>query len=334
LSIVLSVQLKAQSNFVPNGSFEKYNNCPNDFEELDPNCLMWFTPMAKMVVIPPPPYSSNNWGSSDYYNNCNKLKLSVPNNYFGYQIAKSGIAYSGILFLYSPSVLYKDFKEYIEIKLNKKLINSQKYCIEFYYSISGYFDETEYYPIEIGALLTDTLVYRLPGINTQQPQNIYAAPQVKQQLPLIRDTINWIKVNGSFNAKGGEQYLTIGNFQNTDTLKNKNIYLYIDDVKLWYCGRDTTPKPADSMIIPNVFTPNGDGFNDRFVFKNQEQWKFETKIFNRWGNLVFDNNNSENWDGTYRGEKVSAGVYFYFIKAVAIKTGNVKVYRGVVTVLY
>jgi gliding motility-associated-like protein len=231
---------------------------------------------------------------------------------------------------------FVDLKEYIEIHLYKKLSKNKKYCLEFYYSIAErfFYNPNFYYPIELGALITDTIVSRQSGINTQQPQNIYANPQISQQLPQIIDTINWIKVSGSFIAKGGEQYLTIGNFQNTDTLTNKSIYVYIDDVKLWYCGPDTTPQPTGSMIVPNVFTPNGDGYNDIFEYENQEQWEFETQIFSRWGNLVFENKSSENWDGFYKNEKVSPGVYFYVIKAVAIKTGEIRVYRGTVSVLY
>ena len=336
LILVLSFQLKAQFNYVPNYSFEDYYSCPSDGGGIDPKCKYWFTPMSEMSILPPSPYSANNSGSSDYYNVCaTNYHIQVPKNIWGNQYAKTGVAYSGIAFTNEgPSFI--DLKEYIEIKLNNKLSKNKKYCIEYYYSIAERFNyiPNSYYSIELGALVTDTLVSRLSGVNTQQPQNIYANPQVSQQLPQLMDTINWIKVSGSFIAKGGEQYLTIGNFQHTDTLTDKSVYVYIDDVKLWYCGPDTTPQPTDSMIVPNVFTPNADGYNDKFVYKNQEQWEFETQVFNRWGALVFDNGNSENWDGTYQGERVSAGVYFYIIKAVAIKTGEIRVYKGTVTVLY
>ncbi len=171
------------------------------------------------------------------------------------------------------------------------------------------------------------------GVGTPQPQNIITTPQVSQQLPPQKDTINWIKVSGSFIAQGGEQYLTIGNFQLTDTLIDKNVYVYIDDVKLWYCNDDSTIYKADSMEVPNVFTPNDDGYNDRFEYKNQEQWEFETQVFNRWGELVYDNKNSKNWNGYIDGERASSGVYFYVIKAVAIRSGEIRVYRGTVSLI-
>ena len=330
LTFALSINLIAQFNYVPNYSFEKYETCPTLISGVDTFCLNWFTPMSEMNIIPSYPYSDGTGGSSDYYNSCGLVSLSVPKNITGYQYPKNGNAFIGIV-LYS---YIEDYKEYIEVKLNELLLNNKEYCIEFYYSISGYFDNSQYYPIELGALITDTVVSRQSGINTQQPQNIYAIPQISQQLPLVRDTLNWIKVSGSFIAKGGEQYLTIGNFQHTDTLTGKNVYVYIDDVKLYYCGPDTTPKPPDSLIIPNVFTPNDDGYNDKFEYENQEQWEFETQIFGRWGNLVFDNSESENWDGFIKGEKATPGVYYYVIKATAIKTGEIRIYRGTVTVMY
>ncbi len=65
--------------------------------------------------------------------------------------------------------------------------------------------------------------------------------------------------------------------------------------------------------IPNVFTPNGDGFNDKLVAKTSglvEEIKLQ--IFNRNGQMVFSTSEPRiNWDGTYKGSIVSPGVYFY-----------------------
>jgi len=336
LLILCSIQLKAQINLVPNYSFEIYDTCPEGDGYLVPSCESWFTPISKMIVVPPLPYSLNNWGSSDYFNICaNSLYpwVGIPDNFVGTQIPKSGMAYVGFLLIYNiPSI--KNYKEYIETELIEPLQKDKLYCVEFNYSIAEFGNIQNYYPLLIGVLLTDTVVYRISGVGTNQPQNINTIPQISQQLPIGKDTINWLQVSASFIAHGGEKFLTIGNFQQ-DSIFDKNVYVYIDDVTLYYCGPDTTEVPTiDTLIIPNIFTPNEDGINDKFEFKNQEQWNFETQIFNRWGNLVYEDNNSKNWDGFYKGNKVSSGVYFYIIKAQAIKNGEVKVYKGTVTVVY
>lgn len=77
-----------------------------------------------------------------------------------------------------------------------------------------------------------------------------------------------------------------------------------------------------SYELPNVFTPNNDGINDFFVpvYIDPEYApyylveKIDLKIFNRWGNLVFETEDPAiNWDGTYldTNEKLADGVYYY-----------------------
>lgn len=66
--------------------------------------------------------------------------------------------------------------------------------------------------------------------------------------------------------------------------------------------------------LPNTFTPNNDGSNDILTpVKNRFVQNIELKIFNRWGNLVFETNDPNiNWNGTNQNGKVlSNGVYFY-----------------------
>ncbi len=65
--------------------------------------------------------------------------------------------------------------------------------------------------------------------------------------------------------------------------------------------------------IPNVFTPNGDGFNDWLVAKSSALVeKVEFRLFNRAGVTVFSTSEPKlNWDGTYKGKVVPTGVYYY-----------------------
>ena len=324
----------AQVNLVPNYSFEKYDTCPDGLSYLTPSCDDWFNPISEMYPPPSPQYSPNGWGSSDYYNYCsNNVQSSIPQNFIGFQYPKTGYAYSGFLLIYNDTFYSSKIKEYIEIKTINHLIRNKKYCLEFYYSIAEFNNGSNYLPFLISALISKNIIVRLYDTINNKPKDLLANPQINSILPIFKDTVNWIKVSGTFIANGGEQYLTIGNFQNTSMLQSKDLYVYIDDVKLYYCGPDTTEQETvDSLIVPNVFTPNGDGYNDKFIYKNQEQWEFETIIYNRWEVPVFNNKESQNWDGTFQAKKVSSGVYFYIIKAKAIKTGEIRVYRGTVSV--
>jgi len=65
--------------------------------------------------------------------------------------------------------------------------------------------------------------------------------------------------------------------------------------------------------IPNVFTPNGDGFNDRLIAKTSGLVeRVDFRLFNRNGLLIFATDEPRlNWDGTYKDRIVSPGVYFY-----------------------
>ena len=65
--------------------------------------------------------------------------------------------------------------------------------------------------------------------------------------------------------------------------------------------------------LPNIFTPNGDGKNDLF---RPASYKFvdkvDMKIYNRWGNLIFQTDDPDIlWDGTVNGKNVPGGVYYY-----------------------
>jgi gliding motility-associated-like protein len=68
------------------------------------------------------------------------------------------------------------------------------------------------------------------------------------------------------------------------------------------------------IVIPNVFSPNNDNKNDAFDIDIQGGRLFDLKIFNRWGELIFKTSNQTNkWDGKYKGSDCSAGVYIYTI---------------------
>jgi len=78
---------------------------------------------------------------------------------------------------------------------------------------------------------------------------------------------------------------------------------------------------ASKLEVPNVFSPNGDGYNDFFQVKAQTLNTFTGIIVNRWGRNVFTWENWQDyeagWDGKLSGgSDASPGVYYYIIKAI------------------
>ncbi|MFM1999993.1 MAG: hypothetical protein RL204_1940 [Bacteroidota bacterium] len=76
---------------------------------------------------------------------------------------------------------------------------------------------------------------------------------------------------------------------------------------------------CNSLFIPNAFSPNEDGINDIFQVRGTGIYEFDLKIFDRWGNLIFQTNDpSDVWTGGIDGYYVPDGVYTYQVKALNI----------------
>jgi gliding motility-associated-like protein len=69
------------------------------------------------------------------------------------------------------------------------------------------------------------------------------------------------------------------------------------------------------LFIPNAFTPNHDPYNEYFYpVILCEALNYHLLIFNRWGDLIWESyDQDEKWDGTYKGNEVPEGVYFYLL---------------------
>jgi gliding motility-associated-like protein len=87
------------------------------------------------------------------------------------------------------------------------------------------------------------------------------------------------------------------------------------------------------IYIPNAFSPNGDNNNDLFEYQLSGMKQVFIRIFNRWGQLLFETDNpTEYWDGTFNGKPCSADVYVYHIKLVS-NDNQQRTLKGSVTIL-
>ncbi|QTE35099.1 gliding motility-associated C-terminal domain-containing protein [Mucilaginibacter gossypii] len=92
------------------------------------------------------------------------------------------------------------------------------------------------------------------------------------------------------------------------------------------CGDEATDqvfvRVYKKVVIPNTFTPNGDGVNDTWAIEALNTYQTSTtQVFNRYGGLVFKSTGyPEAWDGRSNGQDIPSGTYYYVID---LKNGNV-----------
>jgi gliding motility-associated-like protein len=280
LSIAFSLRMfyvHAQ-NLVPNPSFEQYNNCPyiintpfgsgfpiaySPSYDSFPTALYWVSPIDT--------------STPDYYNTCDTIPGgfgSVPSNNCGYQEPHSGNAYTGV-FMYFHDPPESDYREYIEAKLLAPLIAGHQYTVSFYVSITEGYNPGNIEPYnkgvvsvdKIGAYLSNIMIdSTAPGLNG----HISLTPSIESAPGwCITDTGNWTKITGVYTAHGGEQWITLGRFEDglpetfvvltnpQDTATYAYCYMYLDDV----CVTDMTGQSHDTTICSAAFPTTLSGIN-------------------------------------------------------------------------
>ena len=209
-------------NLVPNGSFETYRNCPQHDNQLE-EAIPWYNP---------------NKATPDFYHHCFDFgQLILPPH--------SGQGVGHLFF-------DQGWEEYLGIRLTEPLRASQCYYFEMYIATntpSKYLTET------IGAYFSQQ-----PLTDTTRDM-LTARPQVLDNTPKVAvGNLQWIRVAGSINAKGGEEYLTIGSVYKTPPFLGF-YYLFVDDVKLvpvkLELGADTTLCSHRATYLLDATTPGG-----------------------------------------------------------------------------
>jgi gliding motility-associated-like protein len=136
---------------------------------------------------------------------------------------------------------------------------------------------------------------------------------------VLIDTTNYLMVSP---VRTTNYILTVENFKYDITTDTVTVTVDKD------CDKEQI------IYIPNIFSPNGDGKNDMLFVRGEKIMDLKFKIYDRWGNAVFETNDkSQGWDGTYKGEKCEIGVYAYMANIdfsngqSIIKTGTISLVR-------
>jgi gliding motility-associated-like protein len=295
---IIVFQTGSAQNLIYNGDFEIYSTCPDNTSipslmQIE-YCTGWTAPRRL--------------GTADYFNSCslptpqfNFPIVGVPMNLFGSQAALSGNGYVGLYGWFSFGYDLFEYREYVQTKLPQSLEKGKAYKFSFNVSLAN----SSYTIEKLGA------VFSKDSFKEDTEDRIDAIPQIVNSNGYLMDSLGWTLVEGVFLADGTEEYLTIGYFEDSITMKDTIpildpneyfhfCYFYIDDVSL----------EQVSLEIPNVFTPNSDQVNDDFEFGF---FITELIIFDRWGNKI--NHIIEpnaKWSGLLsNGGLAPEGTYFY-----------------------
>ena len=243
LMLFLALGTKAQ-NLVPNPSFEDTIVCPLNGDILD--AQFWFTPNG---------YSSNLLHSCNP-NTTGSSGMSTPANHFGFQQPRTGEAYAGI-----HAVLWANEynRELLEIGLIDTLEEGKCYEVEFYFSAADTFSSSLVTNIGVRFTNDSLLTWNLLGLSYLDDTTTFTSFNYD----------DWYRFSVIYTANGGEQFLTIGNFNfeaDNDTIHSNNYngpmsnlnfcYLYIDDVSVteYACHTDIAEqtKPKQLLHIVDV----------------------------------------------------------------------------------
>jgi gliding motility-associated-like protein len=175
---------------------------------------------------------------------------------------------------------------------------------------------------------------------------IFVPPPVDASFNLNEDPAVPLGISiSNFSQNASEFYWDFGDGDTSSLPQPSHLYSRprVFTVKLWawneYGCVDSTSRQIDikqdfSLFVPSAFTPNGDGINDHFAIHGGGFESYEIQIYNRWGQLIFRTNKLEkHWDGTFNGEAVPSGVYYYLINLALedqrrhSERGSIQIYR-------
>ncbi len=304
LILFLSINnLGRTQNLVSNPGFEYYASCPEYLSQLY-EAVGWFD-----CGIDPDYFHYNSWG-----------QVNVPNSVWGYQYAHSGLGMAGLgAFIREFPLGQANGREYIGTKLIDTLKVGKKYFISFYTNFAG--NIQGYQKIATNKIGIRFSTKQSGGGPYRPALNNFAHLYTNT---ILSDTVNWVKISGSFIADSTYSHLTIGNFFddfNTDTLLiggpiygRSASYYYVDDICVsedsLYCNSFAgINELKDEDKYPFVY-PNPS--SDEIFIETGRNANCELILFNVFGQEVIKQplTSKTKIDVNY----LNNGTYFYIIR--------------------
>lgn len=233
---LISIGSIAQENLVPNPSFEEVDGKIKEGGKID-LAYPWTSATLKKVDL----YSAD---SKDD-------EFSVPTNGYGEEKAQNGTNYVGINFY---GYRGRSPKSYLQTELLKELEAGKKYCVKFHVSFS---DRSKYASNNLGVHISNE------AISSNDEGDLNFKPQImKLRNSPVEKQFDWTPICGTYEALGGEKFITIGNFfseENTVTERVKQSrefsgaqkmdgYYYLDNVSVF----DMEGQPSGTCLCEKI----------------------------------------------------------------------------------
>jgi len=238
-------QEEDQTNLVPNSGFEKIIE-EEDLRRYDEFNLAegWYDPTEALSEL--------------FATETRSRYVKVPDNMYGSEIPFEGDQYAGI---HAFSYRNREPRTYIGVELKRKMDNNALYCIKYRASLA---ERSLYASNNLGAVLSNKQVSKKGETSILRDDAL-----VTDKNEVVKITDGWWEFCKRYNAKGGEQYLVIGNFYDDERTAYETMellskyaedgsepaaYYYIDAVEIREvqpnenCGCSNTKIPESKII--------------------------------------------------------------------------------------
>ena len=264
-------------NLVPNYSFE---------DTVDVKVSPLYAPKYWKAV------GKEGWIYHTPHNNSAYPLFGAPNNLTGYQNARTGISYILLMVNDLYTTIRSSRREYMQVKLTRPLLFDSTYCFQLFMNLP---DSIQFASKNMLGIYFSPNAFSVNHINylPYTPQ-ITISPNTH-----ITDRQNWVEINMQYKASGGEEYITIGNFNDTNYIDTTFVpgggnqfwmeasYYYIDDVWLSHC--DSLP---DSLIgikeqsLKRQLSVYPNPFVHDFIIRSKQNQKLHFSLNNSLGQFI------------------------------------------------
>lgn len=246
LLILINTNEAISQNMVYNPSFEEFT--------IDCNSVN-FGAMQSSFTNLPKWYSL--YSGTHFLNICAndpQFFFTVPRNDLGFQYPKTGNGYTSFIAYYYEDA--GDFRGYIRGEFNDVLQMDTVYCVEYYLVLAELGSNGAI--MNVDAFLSDTIPVYPPWMPHELLFELPAQIRSKQ---ILNDSINWMQVSELYKAKGGERYITIGNFMSRERTTKESwsqmpdhstvVHYFLDDVSVAPAGVKAPALGPDTALCRN-----------------------------------------------------------------------------------